>query len=53
MAKDLAKTQEIFQINSNLNCVSENLIYKISCKKPKCKSFVYIGQTKRLEEILW
>ena len=30
-----------------VSCVSENLIYKISCKKPKCKDFVYIGQTKR------
>ena len=27
--------------------MSENVIYKISCKKPQCKSFVYIGQTKR------
>ena len=40
-------TKEIYQINSNVTCVSENVIYKITCKKPQCKSFVYIGQTKR------
>ena len=41
------KTNEVFQINNNVNCTSENVIYRITCQKPKCKNFVYIGQTKR------
>ena len=30
-----------------MNCQSSNVIYKITCKKPKCSNFVYIGETKR------
>ena len=41
------KTGKTFKITSPVSCVSENVIYKISCKKPKCRDFVYIGQTKR------
>ena len=40
-------TNEIYQINSHVTCISENVIYRITCKKPQCKGFVYIGQTKR------
>ena len=41
------KTKETFKINSLVNCVTTNVIYRITCKKPRCKNFVYIGQTKR------
>ena len=41
------KTKETFKIDSLVNCVTTNVIYRITCKKPKCKNFVYIGQTKR------
>ena len=41
------KTSEVFHINNNVNCIFENVIYRITCQKPQCKSFVYIGQTKR------
>ncbi len=41
------KTKETFRIDSRVNCVTTNVIYQITCKKPKCKDFVYIGQTKR------
>ena len=40
-------TNEIHQIKSHITCISENVIYRITCKKPQCKDFVYIGQTKR------
>ena len=41
------KTKKTFKIDSPVNCVTTNVIYRITCKKPKCKNFVYIGQTKR------
>ena len=41
------KTNETYQINNHVNCITENVIYRITCQKPHCKSFVYIGQTKR------
>ena len=41
------KTNEIFDINNHVNCLTENVIYRITCQKQHCKSFVYIGQTKR------
>ena len=37
------KTQEIYPITTSLTCLSDNVVYKIACKK--CKDFVYIGQT--------
>ena len=40
-------TKKTYQINTPLTCTSENVIYRITCKKIKCKDFVYIGQTKR------
>ena len=39
------KTGKTYKINSHVTCLSENVIYKISCKK--CNDFSYIGQTKR------
>ena len=41
------RTKETYQINTPVTCVSKNVIYRITCKKPKCSEFVYIGQTKR------
>ena len=41
------KTGKTYRITSPVSCISQNVIYKISCKKAKCKDFVYIGQTKR------
>ena len=41
------KTKETYQISTHVTCVTENVIYRITCKKPQCSSFVYIGQTKR------
>ena len=41
------KTKEIFEIKNHVNCLTENVIYRITCQKQHCKSFVYIGQTKR------
>ena len=38
-------TNKIFKITKPLTCLSENVIYRITCKKPRCKSFTYIGQT--------
>ena len=38
---------KIYTINSNVTYVTENVIYKITCKKPQGTDFVYIGQTKR------
>ena len=40
------KTKETFKIDSPVKCVTKNVIYRITCKKPKCKTFVSIGQTK-------
>ena len=42
------KTGKSYKITSPVSCISENVIYKISCKKTKCKVFSYIGQTKRI-----
>ena len=39
-------TKETFKIVSPVNCVTKNVIYRIPCKKPKCKTVVYTGQTK-------
>ena len=41
------KNNKIYTINSNVTCVTENVIYQITCKKSRCTDFVYIGQTKR------
>ena len=41
------KTGEIFEINTPVDCVTDNVIYRITCKKPQCADFVYIGQTGR------
>ena len=40
------RKNETHQITSNVTCVTDNVIYKISCKKPQCKDFIYIGETK-------
>ena len=40
------KTNETWDITSMVNCVTENVIYKIGCKVHNCK-FEYIGETKR------
>ena len=40
-------TKKTHQIKTHVTCISENVIYRITCKKPQCKDFVYIGQTKR------
>ena len=40
------KKNEVFHITNSVNCISENVIYRITCQKPQCKTFVYIGQTK-------
>ena len=39
------KTGKSYQINSPVSCLSENVIYKIACKK--CRDWAHIGQTKR------
>ena len=41
------RNNKIYTINSHVTCVTENVIYRITCKKPQCADFVYIGQTKR------
>ena len=41
------RTKETYQISTPVTCVSKNVIYRITCKRPQCKEFVYIGQTKR------
>ena len=41
------KTKKTFKIDSPVTCTTTNVIYRITCKKPRCKNFVYIGQTKR------
>ena len=41
------RTNKIYKINSPVTCVTENVIYRITCKKPQCADFVYIGETKR------
>ena len=41
------RSNKCYTINSHVTCATENLVYKITCKKPKCADFVYIGQTKR------
>ena len=38
-------TKQQWQIKAPINCVTSNVIYKLSCKR--CPSFVYIGETKR------
>ena len=40
------KTNTIYKINPTVTCTTTNVIYRITCKKPKCQEFVYIGQTK-------
>ena len=40
------KTKKTYQIPGLLTCISDNVVYRITCKKPRCKDFVYIGQTK-------
>merc|ERR1712183_824627 len=34
------KHNKVFQITSNVTCVTENVVYKITCKKPQCKDFI-------------
>ena len=34
------KTKETFKIDSPVKCVTKNVIYRITCKKPKCNNFV-------------
>ena len=41
------KTGKEWKITSPMDCHTENIIYKISCKKDRCKDFVYIGETQR------
>ena len=40
-------TKKTHQIKTHVTCITDNVIYRITCKKPQCKDFVYIGQTKR------
>ena len=40
-----AYTKQTYEINSQINCKSHGVIYKISCKK--CTKFTYIGETGR------
>ena len=39
------RTRKSWKINSKVNCLTKNVIYKIACKK--CPNFVYIGETSR------
>ena len=40
------RSNKTHEITSNVTCVTENVVYKISCKKPQC-NFIYIGETER------
>ena len=40
-------TKKTYEISTHVTCLSENIIYRITCKKPQCQNFVYIGQSKR------
>ena len=40
-------SNKIYKINTPVTCTTENVVYRITCKKPKCEDFVYIGETKR------
>ena len=41
------RNNKIYSVSSSVTCLTENVIYRITCKKPQCKDFVYIGETKR------
>ena len=40
-----SKTGDSWRIHADLNCKSENVIYRITCRK--CRDFVYVGETSR------
>ena len=42
--KRLKKT---WKITAPIDCNTSNVIYKLSCKKPGCHKWFYIGETKR------
>ena len=39
------KTGETWNISCSLNCLSSNVVYRLTCRKPQCKWWVYIGET--------
>ena len=41
------RNNKVFNISSNVTCLTENVIYRITCEKPQCQNFTYIGETKR------
>ena len=41
------RTKETYRISTPVTCTSDNVVYRITCKKDQCKNFVYIGQTSR------
>ena len=42
----ITKTRKLWEIQKNLNCNSENIVYMIECQKDNCRKR-YIGQTER------
>ena len=41
------RSNKNYTISSHVTCSTENVVYRITCKKPQCADFVYIGETKR------
>ena len=41
------KTNKTYQITTPVTCLSDNVIYRLTCRKPRCKNFIYVGQTSR------
>ena len=39
------RTGKVWPITSAIDCQTSNVVYKITCIKPQCKSWVYIGET--------
>ena len=41
------RTKKSWRISSHINCNSRNVIYKLTCRKPSCRKWFYLGETKR------
>ena len=41
------KSGEEWAISSAIDCNTRNCVYKLTCKKSKCKNWFYIGETER------
>ena len=40
-------TGKEYNITAPIDCNTKSVVYKLTCKKARCRDFVYVGQTER------